>query len=117
MTFRGTTLYLSVADCAVCEDGFAPGIAYACRECSGGITRSAVGLTIALGLAGLLVAAQLFYYLGRVMSNDLDEGTEEVARNKGWGQKFSACSSLLVNMLPLTAIKIVVTVWQIISQV
>ena len=43
-----------VADCAVCDEGFAPGIAYSCRECTGAITISAVGLAVAVCLVVLL---------------------------------------------------------------
>ena len=76
-----------------------------------------MGPTIALGLAGLLMAALLFHQLGRAVSDAPEQGTEEVARSRVWELKCSSCSAFLVNMLPLTAIKIVVTVWQMISQV
>lgn len=72
---------------------------------------------VALGLAGLLVAAQLFHYLGRKVSDVPDYGAEDVTRRRLCKHKISFCSALLVNTLPLTAIKIVLTVWQILSQV
>lgn len=117
VTILNTAFYPSVTDCAVCVDRFAPGIAYSCQECSGGVARSAMGLMIALGLVGLVMVAQLFYYLGRVISESPNQGTDDVARDSVWERSSSSCSASLGSTLPLTAIKIVLTVWQIISQV
>jgi len=106
---------LAVPDCAVCEQGFAPGIAYSCRECSGDTTGLAVGLAVAVALALLLVAGLLFSYMCSTVHDETDEGMEIGRRS--WKKKCLSFRSTLVNMLPLRAIKIVVTVWQIISQV
>lgn len=106
---------LSVPDCAVCAEGFAPGVAYSCRECSGDTRRSAVGITIAVALTALLVAALLFGHLGHVVHDEA--GEEREAARGVWGKKWWSCLFSLGNMLPLTAIKIVVTVWQILYQV
>ena len=103
-----------VADCAVCSEGFAPGIAYSCRECTRTTTTSAVSLAVAVGLAVLLFAALLVSRLGNVAHSRTEEGIEmdRSLWNKCW-----SCGAFLVNMLPSVAIKIVVTVWQIVSQV
>ena len=90
-------------------------MAYSCRECTGGITISAVRLAVAVGLAVLLFAAMLLSRLGSVVHNQTNEGIEmdrSLCKEKCW-----SCGASLVNMLPLMAIKIVVTVWQIVSQV
>lgn len=102
---------LGAADCAVCAKGFAPGISYSCRECSRDITRSAVGLALVVGLAVLLFAGALLTYLGKGV-HDGAEGDRCL-----WNRKCRSCRDSLGNMLPMRAIKIVVTVWQIISQV
>lgn len=61
----------------------------------------------------------IFMHLGSVVDEGEEKGAEqnvEVA-HRAWKQKCWSCRSALVNMVPLTSIKIVVTVWQIISQV
>ena len=101
-----------VADCAVCAEGFAPGIAYSCRECSGGVTTSAVALLAGLVIAVFLLAALVLVHLGSVVRYNNGKMAQS-----SWKQKCSSCRASLVQMIPFTAIKIVVTVWQIISQV
>lgn len=105
----------AVADCAVCAEGFAPGIAYSCRQCSEGITRSAVALVVAAGLVGLLLTVLLLSYLGKATNDTAEENPE--TPHRVLGQQCWSCRRALGKMLPLTSIKIVVTVWQIISQV
>ena len=106
---------LGASDCAVCVKDFAPGIAYSCRECSGDTTRSAVGLAVAVGLALLTFAGVLLYNLGKVSHDGAEVGIEMDQRL--WQKKIWSCQASMVNMLPVRAIKITVTVWQIISQV
>ena len=101
-----------VADCAVCAEGFAPGMAYSCRECSGGVTISAVALMAAIVVAMLLLTTFVFLHLGSVVP---DENAEVV--QSSWKRKCSSCRASIAQIVPFTAIKIVVTVWQIISQV
>lgn len=102
-------------DCAICADGYAPGVAYSCHECSGGGSRWALGFTIFLSLVMVVMARLLFSHLRSVAQERTEEDTD-VARGF-WRQKYWYCQTFLVKMLPLTAIKIVITVWQIISQV
>lgn len=83
--------------------------------------QSAIGLAVAVALAVLPLAALVFSYLGGLVregeeeNNNQDEDVEVTGR--AWKQKCWSWQRLVVKMLPLTAIKIVVTVWQIISQV
>lgn len=104
-----------LADCAVCADGYTQGLSYSCRECSGDIKRSAVGLTIAVALTAFVVAGLSLAELGAVVGDGSAVGTE--AARRPCVQKYWSCQSFLVENLPLTAIKIVVIVWQILSQV
>lgn len=83
--------------------------------------QSAIGLAVAVALLVLPLAALMFYYLGSLVKEGEQEGEDqdedvEVA-GRAWKQKCWSWQRLVVKMLPLTAIKIVVTVWQIISQV
>ena len=101
-----------VADCAVCAEGFAPGIAYSCRKCSGGVTTLAVAIMAAFVVALLLFATFVFVHLGSVVP---DESVEMGQSSRM--RKYSSCRASIAQIVPFTAIKIVVTVWQIISQV
>ena len=79
------------------------------------MTRSAVGLSVAVGSAVLLFGALLASHLGSVVQDGTGEGMDMTQIL--WKQKCGSCGASAVKMLPLTAIKIVVTVWQIIAQV
>lgn len=92
--------------------------------------QSAIGLAVAVALVLLPLAALLFSHLASVVNEEGDDDPDgsvvnglggqdkdaEVA-HRTWKQKCWSCQSFVVKMLPLTAIKIVVTVWQIVSQV
>ena len=102
-------------DCAVCAEGYTKGLSYSCHECSGDHKRLAVGLAIFVGLVTLAAAALLFARLGGVAR--VREGEYMEAAPPSWRWKFCSCNGFVFDILPLTSIKIVVTVWQIISQV
>ena len=70
---------------------------------------------VAFGTAVLLLAANVVFLLGSVVRDGQDNNTEIVQRS--WVQKCWSCRASLCKMIPATAIKISVTVWQIISQV
>ena len=113
---------IPVADCAACAHGFTPGIGFSCRKCSGSRMQSAIGLAVSMVLVVLPMAALLFSYLGSLVKEgeeeEEDEDDEDVKlAHRAWKRSCWSWQRLLVKMLPLTAIKIVVTVWQIISQV
>ena len=73
---------------------------------------SAVTLMAASIIAVLLLATLVIAHIGSVVH---DESVERV--QSSWKQKCSSSRAALVEMVPFTAIKILVTVWQIISQV
>lgn len=103
------------ADCAVCDQGFAPATAYSCRECSSSSKKLAVGLSTLAAFCVTLVAALIGWRLGSV-AREISPDDEEVARSSQDPKRWS-CRTFPMRMLPLTAIKIVVTVWQILYQV
>lgn len=73
-----------------------------------------MGLTVAAILVVLFVVTILVVNLVRVV----DAGAENEEGEKGfWKRKYSTCSNFLMKAFPLTAIKIVVVVWQIVTQV
>lgn len=74
-----------------------------------------MGLSVVVGVAMLLVAALLVWRLGRVANERTGDDLEVASRS--WRPNRWSCHCLPAKMLPLTAIKIVVTVWQIVYQV
>ena len=103
------------SDCAVCADTFSSGIAYSCRECSEDAMRSAMGLAITAGVATVLVVVILLKHLSKVVDSETGEGAD--GRQGLVGRKCALFQDVLMKVLPLSAIKIVVVVWQIVSQV
>lgn len=74
-----------------------------------------MGVAASVASAALLITALLSSYLGRVVE---DRGGDDLDVARGCREhKCFDWQNFVVEMLPLTAIKIVVTVWQIISQV
>lgn len=75
----------------------------------------ALGITLTVAVVVLLVATLILRSLGTVLGggmareNDLPQGV--VVSIFAW------CQELLMKVLPLSAIKIVVVVWQIVFQV
>ena len=103
------------ADCSVCAEGYSRGIAYSCRKCSTSAKGSALGLSITAALVGLLLAVLLLRRLGTVVDHGPEGDTgvqDDVAE-----PKCAACQDFVVKVIPLSTIKIVVVVWQIVYQV
>eukprot|EP00904_Undaria_pinnatifida_P012520 jgi/Undpi1/8399/HiC_scaffold_25.g10867.m1 len=104
--------------CAVCADGYARGTSYSCHRCSHESVQSAVGIMVVVSSAILLIAAILISHMWSVV-HEKDEGEEkreEERSGSSWGRKFQNCRAMVVRVVPLTAIKIVITVWQIVYQ-
>lgn len=106
------------ADCAVCADGFAPGVLNSCHECSGQSRRSAVTLATA-GLICTVVA--IIFLVSHLLQVDEygSNGNGETAlepRPK-WCKTLTTFRNTLVNILPVSAIRIMVVVLQIVTQV
>lgn len=108
---------VTVEDCAVCAEGYAPGIAYSCHKCSGKSLGSAVGLVLVTVLIILGVVVVVVSDLVAVVNVDGSaEGEPETARGF-WIGGLSSCHSFLVKLLPLASKIIVAVVWQIFTQV
>ncbi|CAB1102169.1 unnamed protein product [Ectocarpus sp. CCAP 1310/34] len=97
--------------CSVCADGYAPGTAYQCHECSGTSMGSAVGVAAAVVAVVLLMVAVVAADLVRVV--DGDDSIKDARTLKGRLSRFHA---FVVTAFPLTTVKIVVVAWQIITQ-
>ena len=90
---------LLLPDCSVCSKNYAPSLSYTCRECS----NSAVGIAVATALT-LLAAA-----VGIVIVSHLLSG-EMVGSGRGIVDR-------LTRRVPMHSVKIVIIVWQILTQV
>ena len=103
------------SDCSVCAEGFSRGIAYSCRKCSKAAFGSAIGVWSTMAVVVLLVAAVLFKSLVTVVGDDTARTNDSPD-----GFSRSKCASfqdLAKKAFPISAIKIVVVVWQIVFQV
>lgn len=106
------------ADCAVCEDGFAPGVLNSCHECSGESRRSAVVLATFGIILTVVAGAFLVSHLLQVDEYGRDANGETVHEVRPTMCKtLATCRNTLVNVLPLSAVRIAVVVLQIITQV
>ena len=94
-----------------------PGIKYSCHKCSERSLGSQVGLVLAtlLVLFGVLIVA-LSYLVAVVKADGHAEDNLDEARGSR-KCTFSSTKKSLLEMFPLTSIKIVVVVWQILTQV
>lgn len=111
-------LFFDCADCAVCEDGYAPGTAYICRKCSGSSMGSAMGVAAAALAVTLLVVAVVASDLVRVVDgNGENSRNEERGARAALSRGFARCYTFSARAFPLTTVKIIVVVWQIITQV
>ena len=99
-----------LSDCAVCEKDYAPGFQYSCRSCKGLDKWSAMGTAVALIIVVLIGVIFVLVDLVRVVdSSTIERGKLE--------RRALLFRDRLVKALPLTAIKIIVVTWQIITQV
>lgn len=104
-----------LADCAVCSEGYAPAGTYVCRDCSDVDMRLTVGLAVAVSIFTLVLATATVAHLVRVVEIRTDEDTE--GAQGVIGRTLDCLRAFSARAFPLTAVKIVVVVWQIISQV
>lgn len=108
-------LGIDMKDRAVCTDGYSSGISYSCTKCSEALRRSTTWLAAVMLVVAVLVAIAGVADLVTVLDED-GEGQEDGARS-GWRQRWSSCRLVMAKVIPLTAIKTVVVVWPIVTQV
>ncbi|CAM9335907.1 unnamed protein product, partial [Choristocarpus tenellus] len=89
--------------CTVCSEGYAPYLVYSCRQCTGGSKTKAQAMAgIILAFATIGVAVVITYLLSA------DDNSASPPRRTWIGR--------IRERIPFRALKIVVVVWQIISQ-
>lgn len=103
------------ADCAVCEEHYAPGLGRRCQECSEHSTESTWALS---ALAVLLVGSVTVMFILYLVQNVDDEARREQSQaRRWWKEKLTRVREFIAKVVPLSAIRIVVVVAQIVVQV
>lgn len=101
-----------VSDCSVCQPGYAPVFGQRCRTCDGKGKQTAMAVS-AIVLSALVVVV-CFIVADLVQVIDPEPTPETKA---SWRRRLSAWRVRVVKKFPRTAVKIVLVVWQIITQV
>lgn len=103
------------ADCAVCLENYVPRPSNRCRKCSGENRRFAVGFSACAMLLALFVAAMVVSFLLQRVG---DAGRQAQNQPRRWWRvKSWRIRNFLAKSIPLSAIRIVVVVMQIVIQV
>lgn len=98
----------------MCAGNFTSAFFYNCHSCSG--ERE----TLALGIGAVCATAVLFIFLVAMceLVRQDDRGLDDEEGDTGrWWKRRTSCLELFSNALPRTAVKILVVVWQITTQV
>lgn len=103
----------TTADCAVCAAGYSPGYSRTCKSCMGDSKKSALAIAAVIGALALAVVVALVARLVSVV----EVGPPQQQGSKKWRRTCSAWQARVRQTVPLTAVKIVVVVWQIVTQV
>lgn len=103
------------ADCAVCDDGFTPAFNFRCKECP---ERESLSTAILAGVVVFVFLASgvVLSYLRRV-PDDGEESEKVDIFQTPWRRTLTSLHNALEKGWPSSALKIIVVVWQIISQV
>ena len=92
-----------LTDCALCETGYSPSLSHTCTQCSSSRRQGTI--------AAVVIAAIIAAVLSVVTSFNLLLSTEVEERNTGWFHR------RVLEAVPVQALKIIVVVWQILTQV
>eukprot|EP00752_Nemacystus_decipiens_P008185 g7321.t1 len=87
--------------CAVCETGYSSSLGYTCTRCS---TSRRQGLMIAIVIGALIVVLAVVFFCRYLLSMALEE------------EETGCFYRRVIQAVPLQAVKIVVVVWQILTQ-
>ena len=98
-------------DCAACDEGYGSGFQYSCSSCQGSHKWAGIGGAVAVSVVAIVVVALGVAYLVGVVDRPISE------RSVMWERRILNFRDGLVRAIPLTAIKIVLVAWQIITQV
>ncbi|CAM9863984.1 unnamed protein product [Ascophyllum nodosum] len=96
--------------CAACDEGYGSGFQYSCSSCQGSHKWAGIGGAVAVSVVAIVVVALGVAYLVGVVDRPISE------RSVMWERRILNFRDGLVRAIPLTAIKIVLVAWQIITQ-
>ncbi|CAN0085623.1 unnamed protein product, partial [Ascophyllum nodosum] len=96
--------------CAACDEGYGSGFQYSCHSCQGSHKWAAIGGAVAVFVVVMFVVVFGVAYLVGV------EDRPNYERSGMWERRVSNFRDGLVRIIPLTAVKIVLVSWQIITQ-
>ena len=103
--------YTFAKDCAVCIEGYKPGFQYSCHSCQGSDKWAAIGGAVTMLVVVVSVVVFGVAYLVGVEDRPISQ------RSGMWKRRISNFRDGLIRIIPLTAVKIVLVSWQIITQV
>ena len=98
-------------DCAACDEGYGSGFLYSCHSCQESDKWVGIGGAVAVLVVAMVVFTLGVTYLVGVVDRPISE------RGGMWERRILNFRDGLVRAIPLTAIKIVLVLWQIITQV
>lgn len=104
-----------IADCAVCTEGYAPGPSSRCHKCSGQNKGLLVAIPATVLFITLLAIALAASYLLELVGDETN--IEQNQPRQWWRENLPRLHNLFVKAIPLSSIRIVVTVLQIVIQV
>ncbi|CAM9812920.1 unnamed protein product, partial [Ectocarpus sp. 6 AP-2014] len=87
--------------CAVCETGYAPSLAHTCTRCSSSRREGSIAATVIAALVSVFTIVTIFQYM---LSTQHEEGIVGCFYRR------------ILKAVPLQALKIIVVVWQILTQ-
>ncbi|CAM9570296.1 unnamed protein product, partial [Ectocarpus sp. 6 AP-2014] len=87
--------------CAVCETGYSPSLGHTCTRCSSSRRHGMVATAVIVGLAAVVAVATICKFL---LSAEVEEGN------------IGCCRHRVLRAVPVQALKIIVVVWQILTQ-
>lgn len=89
-------------DCAVCDTDYSPSLAHTCTECSSSRRQRLMAATAIAAIVAVLAIVAIFQYM---VSTDLQHRTTRCFHSK------------VLRAVPVQSLKIIVVVWQILTQV
>lgn len=91
-----------LADCSVCQDGYAATLAFICARCSG----SGQAAVLSVAMVFMVIAVGVVVYIVTFLVSTRPTETSD-----------NRLHARVLRALPLASVKIIVVVWQILSQV
>lgn len=113
-----------IVACTVCADAYAPGFGYSCHKCDGPTGDSAIAIGFIIFAVVVIITALLLLELARRIDGEGMDGEGMDGANggrEGEPRRFKRgvnwVLSIIAKSFPVTAFKMLIVVWQIVTQV